>query len=207
MAQFVVPEELYSMLQKGSVTSLLCREPSARNYFIDAMVSYLLKKGKNVVYLDIDSYFTSLTIKRGSMPENLTLIYPKGSEIDDAFITLLSWTKPNFDLLVIDSLTTFYHASPISNFSSKNRKLGFYLAMLREFAKRANAPVLVVSHQIFRKIGEEWTVAYSGGRLLDHHSATIIRASMEQNALRLDVAGSARNNVRRFEVPVVPICY
>jgi len=132
LPKLIAPEEIYSILQKGSINSLLCSEPSVRNYFVDSVVSHLLKRGKSVIYFDIDSYFTASTMKKGVMPENLSLIYPKGEEIDDAFVTLLSWTKPKFDILVVDSLTTFYHVSPIAKFSSKNRKLGFYLAMLNE---------------------------------------------------------------------------
>jgi len=187
LPKLIAPEEIYSILQKGSINSLLCSEPSVRNYFVDSVVSHLLKRGKSVIYFDIDSYFTASTMKKGVMPENLSLIYPKGEEIDDAFVTLLSWTKPKFDILVVDSLTTFYHVSPIAKFSSKNRKLGFYLAMLREFAKKADAPVLIISHQIFRKVDADWTTVYSGGRVLNYHSSLMIRASIAQATMKLEI--------------------
>jgi hypothetical protein len=199
LPKLIASEELYSILQRGSINSLLCSEPLVRNYFIGSLVPHLLKKGKIVMYLDIDSYFTASIMKEGSMPENLSIIYPRGEEIDDAFITLLSWTKPKFDMLVIDSLTTFYHISPIAKFSSKNRKLGFYLAMLREFAKRVDAPVLVVSHQIYRKVDADWRTAYSGGRVLNYHSSLMIRASIEQAIMRLVLEGKITRNL---EVPL-----
>jgi len=148
------------------------------------------------MYFDIDSYFTALMRKKGVMPENLFLIYPKGEEVEDALVTLLSWTKPRLDILVIDSLTTFYHVSPIGKFSSKNRKLGFYLAMLREFAKRADCPALIVSHQIFRKVGADWNTVYSGGRVLNYHSSLMIRASLAQATMKLEVVeGKAARNL------------
>lgn len=200
MPKLIAPEELYSILQKGSINSLLCSEPSVRNYFIDSVVSHFLKREKFVVYFDIDSHFTASTMKKGTIPENLCLIYPKGEEIDDAFVTLLSWTKPKFDILVVDSLTTFYHVSPITRFSSKNRKLGFYLALLRQFAERADAPVLIISHQIFRKIDADWTIAYSGGRVLEYHSSLMIRASIAQATMKLEILEG--KSVKDLEVPL-----
>lgn len=200
MPKLISAEELYSVLQKGSINSLLCSEPSSRNYFVDSVVSHMLKRGKFVVYFDIDSYFMASVLKKVTLPENLTLIYPKSEEIDDAFVTLLSWTEPKFDILVVDSLTTFYHVSPVTKFSPKNRKLGFYLAMLREFAKRADAPILVISHQIFRKVDTEWTSVYSGGRILNYHSSLMIRASITQSTMRLEIFEGG--NVSSLEVPL-----
>jgi len=200
LPKLIAPGELYSILQKGSINSLLCSEPSVRDYFVDSVISHLLKGGKFVVYFDIDSYFTASTMKKGTMPENLSLIYPKGEEIDDAFVTLLSWTKPRFDILVVDSLTTFYHVSPIAKFSSKNRKLGFYLAMLREFAKKAAAPVLIISHQISRKIDAGWTTAYSGGRVLNYHSSLTIRASIAQATMKLEILEG--KSLKNLEMPL-----
>ena len=193
-----MPEELYSILQKGAINSLLCSEPSVRNYFVDSVVSHILKRGKFVAYFDIDSYFTASVMKKGTTPENLFLIYPKGEEIEDAFVTLLSWTKPRFDILIVDSLTTFYHVGPITKSSSKNRKLGFYLALLREFAKKADAPILVISHQIYRKVDAEWIAAYSGGRVLSHHSSLVIRSSIAQATMRLEILEG--RNTRSLEV-------
>ena len=200
LPKLIAPEELYSILQKGSINSLLCNEPPARNCFVDPIVSNMLKRGKFVVYFDIDSHFTASVLKEGTLHENLTLIYPKSEEIDDAFVTLLSWTEPKFDILVIDSLTTFYHVSPVTRFSPKNRKLGFYLAMLREFAKKADAPILVTSHQIFRKVNTEWTSSYSGGRVLNYHSSLMIRTSMAQATMRLEILEGG--NVSSLEVPL-----
>ena len=139
-----------------------------------------------MVYFDIDSFFTSSLMKLGKLPRNLVLIHPKGDEIDDAFMTLLSWTKPSFDLLVVDSATTFCHVFPIAKFSGKNRKLGFYLALLRELAAKVSSPVLVTSHQIFRKAGEDWSTAYSGGRVLDYHSGSALQASLQEGSLYLE---------------------
>ena len=165
----------------------------------------MLREGKKVVYFDIDSHFTASMMRRALLPRNLFLIFPKGEQIDDAFVTLLSWTKPKFDLLVIDSLTTFYHVTPLEKFSAKNRKLGFYLALLRDFAKKAAAPVLVTSHQVFRKVGEEWAKKYSGGRVLDYHSSLVILNSIEDGFMRLEIFKGDGLIGRVFGVPLSQI--
>jgi hypothetical protein len=162
----------------------------------------MLREGKKVVYLDIDSHFTASIMRRALLPKNLFLIFPKGEQIDDAFVTLLSWTKPMFDLLVIDSVTTFYHITPLEKFSAKNRKLGFYLALLRDFAKKAAAPVLLTSHQTFRKVGEDWVRKYSGGRVLDYHSSFVILNSIEDELMNLQILKGDGLRGRAFGVPL-----
>lgn len=200
----LAPDQLYTLLPKGSITSLLCTEPAARNHFVNALVFSLLKDGKRVVYFDIDSFFTSFVMRSGILPPKLLLIYPKGEEIDDALMTLLSWTKPVFDLLVIDSATTFYHIFPQAKFSGRNRKLGFYFALLREYTARASSPTLITSHQIYRKIGADWSTSYSGGRVLDYHSGSLLQISLLENSLSLQVTkGPLEGN--GFEISVSQI--
>lgn len=183
----IAPHQVHSLLPKGELTSLLCTEPGARNQFVDALVFSLVRDRRRVVYFDIDSFFTSSVMKSGKLPPKVTLIHPRGEEIDDAFTTLLSWTKPDYALLVIDSATTFYHIYPIGKFSGRNRKLGFYLALLREFVAKTPSPALITSHQIFRKVGKDWITAYSGGRVLDYHSSFVLQASLLGESLYLQV--------------------
>ncbi len=181
------------LLLTEGISTFLFDQPGTRDRLMLEIVKERLQTGM-VVYIDLDTSFTaSLRIRRANY-DNLTIILPKGDEVEEALLVLLSWTTPRMSLLVLDSVTTFNQIiGGLTSFTSKNRKLGLYLALLRELAMRASAPIVVTSHWGYTRAKrgtDYWTRHYAGGRVLDHHSSNIYSATMSDGDISIQVMKS-----------------
>jgi len=192
------------LLLTDGISTFLFDQPGTRDILMLKIVRERLQTGK-VVYIDLDTSFTASLMIRRANYDNLTIILPKGHEVEEALLVLLSWTTPSMSLLVLDSVTTFNQIiGGLTSFTSKNRKLGLYLALLRELASRASAPIVVTSHWGYAraKLGtDDWTRHYSGGRVLDHHSSNIYSANMNDEEISIKVIKS--HQTRKDEIFLV----
>ena len=181
---------LHFLLGEGINTFLVDR-PSTRDLVIQSLIEPILDLGR-VIYVDLDTSFRAINRINGKDHQNLIFIITKGDDVEDALVSLLSWTDPNLKLLVMDSVTMFSHiVSTTSDFVSKNRRLGYYLALMREFVSRIGVPMVITSHLGYRRVnGNDWTKKYSGGRILEYHSSSIFNALVSDDSLSIKVMKS-----------------
>jgi hypothetical protein len=182
------------LVTKG-ISTFLFDQPDTRNALMQKIVQESMQVGL-VVYVDLDTSFTASLRSSRVNHKNLRIILPKGDEVEEALLVLLSWTTPRMSLLVLDSVTIFNQIiGGLSSFTSKNRKLGLYLALLRELSSRASAPMIVTSHWGYKRVkpgADDWTRHYSGGRVLEHHSTNIYSAAMNDEDISIQVMKSAQ---------------
>ena len=110
------------LVTKG-ISTFLFDQPDTRNALMQKIVQESMQVGL-VVYVDLDTSFTASLRSSRANHKNLRIILPKGDEVEEALLVLLSWTTPRMSLLVLDSVTTFNQIiGGLSSFTSKNRKV------------------------------------------------------------------------------------
>lgn len=195
-----------NLLLSNGISTFLFDQPGTRDILMLEIVRQRLQTGM-VVYIDLDTSFTASLMIRRANYDNLTIILPKADEVEEALLVLLSWTTPRMSLLVLDSVTTFNQIiGGLTSFTSKNRKLGLYLALLRGLASRASAPIIVTSHWGYARAKrgtDDWTRHYAGGRVLDHHSSNIYSATMNDEEISIKVIKSSQT--RKDEIFLVKL--
>jgi hypothetical protein len=160
------------LVHAGRLTGLLCEDSELRTLLVAHVVQDWLTKPRRVAFIDIDTlqyvYFQDHP-EQGS--ENLLLATPDAATIDDVVADIVSDPSPDLGLIVLDSVTMFYHLfDGRTRFGQLNQKLSVYFALFRRLARTMLVAALVTSfarpHRVVHPTGEEWVQAYSGGRVL-----------------------------------------
>ena len=137
------------LIEKSKLNILVSDDNFAKSYFNANVVYQVLKSGNSIAYLDVDTVFSAFLMNM--MPdlpnaENLILFTPTSLNLEKTIVDICSLNVPYLKLIVIDSLTTFYHLlAPEYDPLSLNRKIGIYLNLLQRIAKNFNIPVIVTS--------------------------------------------------------------
>lgn len=182
----------------GEINLLLCSAPYAKTVFLAGIVSQTLNDGGSVFYIDLDSIFT-VYLRHGvyEMPrsENLSLFNPNVLEIDETIAKICSVNHSDLNLIVLDSVNTFYHQfDRESPFSGLNRYLSVCLSLLKDLSRRVGAAVVVCSLPVARREASQgrysWVLSHPGGRVLKFKSELMMNIDGAGRDLVVDVLKS-----------------
>lgn len=211
------PEEverdyLKHLIEPGKLTTVLCDDSDARTAFVAPKVFAELAEGAVVAYIDLDTQFTVFVRNLPRPPqglENLLVFHPDAASMDDVVVHVCSTMSPDLELIVFDSVTTFYHVfGGTSNFGRLNQKLGVYLSLFRRVMQSENTSILLTSLAKARKPSkpgvEEWKVAYAGGRVLARASQVLVEVHRKDGFLLATLLKHPRQNLvgKRFRARI-----
>ena len=158
------------------VTTIYLEKPILRNSLIPMIINSTLYK-ENVIYFDFDTWFRCY-LSTNPINQKLLLFSPNKKNLEDSLISFLSWTRPKFNLLIIDSASSFYHIlRTITDFNKANKLFVYYLFALKNLVKTINAQMIILSFPKQRpSVKLTNTSNYISTKILNHLSEKIILA-------------------------------
>lgn len=130
----------------GRTTTFLLDSRQAKLRFAQTISALVSSGGKGLAILDLDAFYSSHADKIFSLDprqgESTTIIVPKpGSDIEEQFSHLFDAQQ---EVLVIDSLNSFFHLLSLDDWHARSRKVTFALEALSQFA-RSNSKIAILS--------------------------------------------------------------
>ena len=136
---------------RGRTATFLLEDRLANLGFARSVISLLAQTPHTAEILDLDAFYSSNAAHIfGSLgsPDVATLRVPEpGAEIEQEFATLF---EGNQEVVIVDSLNSFFHLISQDDGSSRSRRLNFAVAGLAYLA-RANAKAVILS--MYRREG------------------------------------------------------
>jgi len=176
------------LLQEKGLNSLLFKEPFSKICFNCSAVSAFLNDG-NVVYVDLDTMFTSY-VRNGifsySSDNELQIYLPRAHEFEEILADMCSSINAETELVVIDSLNSFYHLYDGIKIGSLNHLLTSYILFLLNHCRSVGSTLLVTS-MIRHKKTSEWVLAPSSRRLIELKSDVILTPELINGNLSIDL--------------------
>lgn len=136
----------------GKTTTFIVGGRQANVRFGRALMNSVAKIGRSCIVFDLDAFYSSnadlvFTGLAGDTTSFSVKVPLPGSDTEAEFSSLF---RARQEVVVIDSLNTFYHLISLEDGSSRGRKLMFALAGLSQFA-RTNGSAVVLS--MYRREG------------------------------------------------------
>lgn len=164
--------ELYESLKRGKMSTLVLGDPSIRFELAEA----LLSTGGPVIYLDLSSFLTHLSIQGYIEPKGIIALNPGREGLNRAIAEVCS-IEEELEAMVFDSLPAFYYMDRY-DVGERNRLLGVYLMLLKKLSKTAGSKLIVYTFP--KPYG-----GLVGGRLIERLSDTI--ASVKKREGRISI--------------------
>lgn len=173
------------LFDSKGMNTLLYSDPFAKICFTCSVAAAL--KGK-VVYLDLDTVFTSYVRNRicDVDPENIEIFLPGMNEFEPMLAAICSHMDDDVELVVMDSLNSFYHLYDKIKIGVLNQLLGTYISLLLNHTRRVGCKLLVTS-MIRHKKAAEWILAPSSKRIVDARSTVILDAELTSMGLIIHI--------------------
>ncbi len=169
---------LKNLISNSTIVTILCDNQESKTQFLSNILAFMHYKNRISIYLDIDTNFTVFleNHKDLSYSEYLYLFRPNGNTIDDIVTEICSFSPTWLDIIVFDSISSFYSTQGETETSSNmNRRLGLYISMLQNVISRSNGHIIFTSMTRARKKKDEtWFMSYAGGKLLTKRSDLIL---------------------------------
>lgn len=160
------------------MNALLYTDPFAKICLLCSLAKYA---NKRIVYIDLDTVFSAYARNRiCSFDSNLKIFLPRENEFENILTDICSDMKEG-ELVVLDSLNSFYHLYDSIKIGSLNRLLSSYISMLLYHTRRVHCSLLVTSMIRHRKAAE-WTLAPSSRRILEAKSGVILNVVLERES-------------------------
>ena len=185
------PDDLSLLLEAGNLNSLVCDNSYVKAFLLAGLSMSFLSRGKVVCVVDLDTHFTAYVEDHPDIfdrVEDLAILRPTRRGFDDAVAELCSTTSPDLGLVVLDSVTSFYHfASEDLPGPSVITKLAVVLQLLRMAGGDRKIPIVVTS-LVKPRIGVRGehggaAISYSGERLLSRMSRVVLFERLEGDML------------------------
>jgi hypothetical protein len=174
------------LLDANGMNALLYNDPFSKICFTCSIVSEFLKQ-RRVVYIDLDTVFTSY-IKNHIFnvgPETLDIFLPCENEFESVLSDICSHLDTDVGLVVVDSLNSFYHLYDKVKIGSLNRLLAAYMMLLLNHTRRRGCSLLLTS-MIRHKKAAQWILAPSSKRLIEAKCSVIFDVALE-SALEVQI--------------------
>ncbi|MFQ5940289.1 MAG: hypothetical protein ACE5KA_01120 [Nitrososphaerales archaeon] len=205
--------DIQLLLDKKGLNSLLFTEPFSKLCFTCSAVSEFLRRG-TVIYIDLDTVFTSY-VRKGIFPisadaKDLLIYLPAANEFEEMLGDICSTINSRIDLIVMDSLNSFYHLYDGIRIGPLNHLLSSYVSLLLNHSITFSSTLLVTS-MIRHKKRKEWILAPSSKRLIESKSSVVLMADLLGGNLTISLLkhgqlqnGSAKLLLRKGQIPIVP---
>ena len=192
-------------LPSGKVTTMIFDDVYLKNTIISNIVSSSLKSSGLTIYVDMDTIFSAYLdqgIVKMNNNENLILFTPEGYELDETFAKIFSIELSEEDIIVIDSVTAFYHIQDDGvSFSTLNKKMGLYIFLLKDLVSKSGATVIILSMMRSKQIRNEgsmkWFYSPSGGRVLEKASDIILSILKDEKICAMVMKHSNKEFIHR----------
>jgi len=171
------------LLDNKGINALLYNDPFSKLCFTCSVVSEFLK-GNRVVYIDLDTVFTSY-VRNGIFDADsggLEIFLPSENQFEPMFSDICSHLDTDTGLVVVDSLNSFYHLYDKIKIGSLNRLLSAYIALLLNHTRRIGCKLLVTS-MIRHKKTSKWILAPSSKRLIEAKSSVIFNVELVRSGM------------------------
>lgn len=156
------------------VTTIYMQKPEFRKKIIPSILSSI-PDSELTIYLDFDTWLRSY-FSISSKKMSLMLFSPNKNNLEDSLISLLSWTNPNFNFLIIDSIPSF--SLLVNNGMNSNLShglLSYYLSSLKNLVQNVNAKMILVSFPTQKSLSQlNTSTKYIAMEILNYFSDTII---------------------------------
>jgi len=162
-------ESVYDSLERGAISTLILGDPSIR---LD-LLNLLSEKG-TVIYLDLSSFVSHLSIQGYVNPEGIVALNPSRERLNEAVAEVCS-IRDELESVVFDSLPAFYYMNPY-DVGERNRILGVYLLLLKKLAKSSNAKLMVYTFP--KPYG-----GIVGGKLIERLSDVIVSLKKKEGVV------------------------
>lgn len=188
-------EGLLNFLPRPSLTWISAPDTFSNSALLCQLSSSVLSAGGSVEYIDLDTTFSAY-LSSGMMsvnkPEGLTVIRPQANDIHKVMAQVLSSEDDKYDLVILDSLTAFYHLC------SNGRQLknipilmGSYIVLFKSMSMRQNSRLIVTSLLSARRVPERegggWTTAPTGRRIMRKISDVILEINSDNSEIDVKV--------------------
>lgn len=139
----------------GKTATFLLDGREANMHFAQMVSTLVAERGEAMAILDLDAFYSSRAdriFSTGSNPsESTTIIVPKpGSDIETDFSHLFEARQ---EVLVIDSLNSFFHLISLDDWHARSRKLTFAIEALSHYAKTNSKAVILSMYRRERYAG------------------------------------------------------
>jgi len=162
----------------GRTATFLLDGRQANLDFARTISSLAAKVGKTLAILDLDALYSShadMIFASAAIQslESTTIIVPEpGSDIERDFSCLFDIRQ---EVLVIDSLNSFFHLLSLDDWRARSRKLKFALEALSHYA-RTNGKIVLLSMYRRERSGGTGT-----GRPISHLSDLTVSVALRDN--------------------------
>ena len=188
-------EGLLNFLPRPSLTWISAPDTFSNSALLCQLSSAVLSAGGSVEYIDLDTTFSAY-LSSGMMSvnkqEGLTVIRPQANDIHKVMAQVLSSEDDKYDLVILDSLTAFYHLC------SNGRQLknipilmGSYIVLFKSMSMRQNSRLIVTSLLSARRAPERegggWTTAPTGRRIMTKISDVILEINSDNSKIDVKV--------------------
>ena len=167
-------EGLLNLLPRPSLTWISAPDTFSNSALLFQLSNSVLNAGGSVEYIDLDTVFSAYLcsgIMNVKKSEGLTVVRPQASGIHKVMAQVLSSEIDKYDLVILDSLTAFYHLCSNGRTLRKTSILiGSYLALFKSMSLRQNSRLIVTSLLSSRRVPEQegggWIAVPTGKRIL-----------------------------------------
>ena len=194
--------DMQFLLDERGLNSLLFTEPFSKLCFTCSAVSEFLRRG-NVIYIDLDTAFTSY-VRNGiftfTADGNDLLIYlPSANSFEEILADICSRINSDVELVVMDSINSFYHLYNGIKIGSLNHLLISYISLLLNHASKSGSRLLVTSMRRHRKT-TEWVLVPASKRLIESKSKVILTADLSDGNLLVNLVkhGTLKSDSKKF---------
>ena len=158
------------------VTTIYLEKPILRNSLIPMIIKSTLYK-ESIIYFDFDTWFR-FYLSTNSINQKLLLFSPNKKNLEYSLISFLSWTRPKFNLLIIDSAPSFYHIlRTTTDFDKAHKLFVYYLFALKNLVKTINSRMIILNFPKQRpSVKLTNTSNYISTKILNYLSEKIILA-------------------------------
>ena len=197
----IEPDDCEFIVNSSNLNIIVGEDNFVKTFFVANIVKSTLREGGLVIYVDLDTVFTAffdLMVHGATNLERLFILTPNSDTIEKVMIYVCSILSPHVKLIVLDSITTFFHLLKDGGPADINRKISVYLNLLRGLARRANRYIIITSMMRAKKTAgtepESWFPSPTGGRAL-LGAKTILKSSKTKDDIEINVI---KHNERAF---------
>tara|TARA_B100001750_G_scaffold224735_1_gene216052 strand:- start:505 stop:1131 length:627 start_codon:yes stop_codon:yes gene_type:complete len=138
-----------------------------------------------LIYLDFDAWFRSyLSISQDN--SRILLYKPNHTNLEDSLISILSWTNPKFQFLIVDSIPSFYQLLSKKDPTHASELLFYYLSSLKNFVHTTNAKMILLNFSLYKTFSKS-NNKFTSMKVLNKISDNIIYINSINNTTNLHI--------------------
>ena len=171
-------------LFKSNISTIYMDKSHTREQLIPRFLSSI-SNSEFIIYLDFDAWIRSyLSISQNN--SNILLLKPTQTNLEDSLLSILSWDKPNFSFLILDSIPSLYNLLNQIEPNRASELFFYYLSSLRNFVYFANSKMIILNLSIYNTFSNPDN-RFTGMKILNQISDNIVYANSVNNNTQIYV--------------------